>query len=573
MAAADQDSRSRTSSDFVDDTILEAFVPAASQVNVQELLETWDGEILEDKNTIVPFIEQRQFLLLDEEVPVHVVLRTRLLDEKTLEAFLARLAITLEARAYGTLHVKPGENEKPSPVNELLFQGAIDQGEEPTICATEVQREGHEGPIQYLYIFWKITVPISRPKSKINKLSVYFTPIASLKPVENTKLVAVDDEYLTSGVLQPINLLAPLAGDPALKGVKPKLLISGMYRNPTTPAVSELQRKLRSGSRRLFRSAPAFLWRLRFTNSPAITERRATIVSLDLEITPFAGSDVCLEHVRLDLQKGKVETMCSPLPMQCKPGDQVTLLYKLWPGSKEDLSSLGGNLPTLNVEIAGTVLVSEMCIPKIRFTWATPIELPSTRPSSRAGANRDPPKPLGPDSFVTPPEQYTANDTTAITNGVVISITGPPKVTVGKHFTWELFVINRSEKMQRLAFTAVPKRRPWAKHRQKDSGSSIQTSEQPDSSTKKSLAEPVLDERLIYIEQRNAVQEPTSLICLSPDVRTGPLAPGACFMTEMKFVALAVGVLNLEALRVVNLTSQTQDTVDVRDLPDIYVVE
>jgi hypothetical protein len=64
MATAGQDVRGRTSSDFVDETILEAFVPAASQVNVQELLEAWDGEVLEDKNTIVPFIEQRQFLLL-----------------------------------------------------------------------------------------------------------------------------------------------------------------------------------------------------------------------------------------------------------------------------------------------------------------------------------------------------------------------------------------------------------------------------------------------------------------------------------------------------------------------------
>lgn len=39
----------------------------------------------------------------------------------------------------------------------------------------------------------------------------------------------------------------------------------------------------------------------------------------------------------------------------------------------------------------------------------------------------------------------------------------------------------------------------------------------------------------------------------------------------MKFVALESGVLNLEALRVVGLTSQTQDAVDVRYLPDIVV--
>jgi hypothetical protein len=64
MTTAGNDPPSRTSSEFVNDTILEAFVPSASQVNLQELLEAWDGDILEDSNSIVPFIEQRQFLLL-----------------------------------------------------------------------------------------------------------------------------------------------------------------------------------------------------------------------------------------------------------------------------------------------------------------------------------------------------------------------------------------------------------------------------------------------------------------------------------------------------------------------------
>jgi hypothetical protein len=100
------------------------------------------------------------YLLADEDVPVHVVLRTKLLDEDVLEAYLERLAISLEARAYGTLHVKPGENEKPVLANELLYSGAIDQDEDPVICATEVQHEGQDESIQYVYIFWKLVVPI-----------------------------------------------------------------------------------------------------------------------------------------------------------------------------------------------------------------------------------------------------------------------------------------------------------------------------------------------------------------------------------------------------------------------------
>jgi hypothetical protein len=50
-----------------------------------------------------------------------------------------------------------------------------------------------------------------------------------------------------------------------------------------------------------------------------------------------------------------------------------------------------------------------------------------------------------------------------------------------------------------------------------------------------------------------------------------PLAPAACFTTELKFVALASGVLYLESLRVVDLN--TQDTTDIKDLPDIVAIE
>lgn len=64
MAKEEGISRARTSTDFIEDTILEAFIPSASQLDIQNLLENWDGEVLEDSNSIVPFIEQRTFLLL-----------------------------------------------------------------------------------------------------------------------------------------------------------------------------------------------------------------------------------------------------------------------------------------------------------------------------------------------------------------------------------------------------------------------------------------------------------------------------------------------------------------------------
>lgn len=54
-------------------------------------------------------------------------------------------------------------------------------------------------------------------------------------------------------------------------------------------------------------------------------------------------------------------------------------------------------------------------------------------------------------------------------------------------------------------------------------------------------------------------------------LRNRPLAPFACFETELKFIALASGVLYLDSLRVVDLN--TQEATDIRDVPDIVAID
>jgi hypothetical protein len=49
------------------------------------------------------------------------------------------------------------------------------------------------------------------------------------------------------------------------------------------------------------------------------------------------------------------------------------------------------------------------------------------------------------------------------------------------------------------------------------------------------------------------------------------LAPGASYTAEMKFIALSVGVLSVDAVRIVDLG--TNETSDVRDLPAIVARE
>lgn len=78
-----------------------------------------------------------------------------------------------------------------------------------------------------------------------------------------------------------------------------------------------------------------------------------------------------------------------------------------------------------------------------------------------------------------------------------------------------------------------------------------------------------MDENIIHAMHRNSVVDAAELICLSTDTRVGPLAPSACYEVELKFKALKVGVIVIDAVRVVDLG--TQEHIDIKDLPSILV--
>lgn len=68
MSNTDPPQEQWPSDEFVEHTIVEAFVPSASEVDFQELLEAWDGEVPKGSSSIVPFVDQRQFILLGKEL-------------------------------------------------------------------------------------------------------------------------------------------------------------------------------------------------------------------------------------------------------------------------------------------------------------------------------------------------------------------------------------------------------------------------------------------------------------------------------------------------------------------------
>jgi hypothetical protein len=238
-----------------------------------------------------------------------------------------------------------------------------------------------------------------------------------------------------------------------------------------------------------------------------------------------------IESVSLRLSSGAAKPIHVELPRLCRPGEQVTVIYKLLAAAASEMfADDASQQRTLTITASATVLVSKECTPKVNTKWKTALEIPKSRPSSRSGLSplgmqsgnlqyRELPTTPGPDSLLMA-DQFAGGETAStISNGVSLTISGSKEVYVGEVFSWEVFIVNRSEKIYRFAILALPKRRLGDQH------PAIQRPSQSDTggfgSKPKDLARPILDDNVIYSLQKSEMMDPTELICLSPDVRMG----------------------------------------------------
>lgn len=50
--------------EFVEASVIEAFVPNDTNLSIKEEIKAWNGEHKEESSSLLPIVEQRQFLLL-----------------------------------------------------------------------------------------------------------------------------------------------------------------------------------------------------------------------------------------------------------------------------------------------------------------------------------------------------------------------------------------------------------------------------------------------------------------------------------------------------------------------------
>lgn len=313
---------------------------------------------------------------------------------------------------------------------------------------------------------------------------------------------------------------------------------------PVAHVPPKLLRRVESGPQRAYRAASVASFRVKYARLQTHLARPSVNACLDFEITPFAGCDVALEELTLQLEDGEVEGLVCPdsdsLPLKCRYGDNLTVIYRLtlYEPTEQALYRYS-KFRMLDVTIQLRALVSPVCQPQITIKWRTSADFSSTlHPPSDLLNQRQPQLDEGSSEAIAAPHTVASPEARSKTpvasdiksdpqaqvslkrsdgsswRGLSVTISGVPQVSLGEVFRWRVFIVNRSAAIKELALRLIPS--------QRHSGQRVLSPQPPHQVARPPLgqrAEAVLDERSLYAIQRAAAPESAQVICLSADVR------------------------------------------------------
>ncbi|KAJ6145148.1 hypothetical protein N7470_009043 [Penicillium chermesinum] len=543
--------------EFLRHAILETVVPYSPQLDIEEALTSALEDGADDLPSVLSSIKQRPMLFYDETLPVRIVLRLSDCTESTLKHFLPRLEVRLDVYA-----VEPAESvaDNPTPTREIIFSGAVNIEEEPLVVFN--QFEGDEGSGNHVYLIWAIESFLKRPRNRIQNPSLLFMASATLNPSEASRSEDSEDDYLPPLVPASTNMLQPLGVGKGLSHKEPFLPASRLLRVVPTAYNEDPVYNIQQQQARPYRVAPAASARIRYSRLTSYNGLATTVASLDFEVTPFLTCEVVFDKAELQISEGTLEPLSNvpglALPLTCRPRDDVTLVYKLTPeyGPETNPSSTA-MMSVLDISLGAVIRLSEDCQPRITMEWKTNVDFSMALNPTFGGPSQALQRTNRPASLSMSSGNQTSAQRSSLREraysvtdvGVTISFSGPVRVQVGLPFSWDVFIVNRSQIPRKFALIAIPRRK------RVDPRGHVA---RPSSSSTKNI---------VHAMQKNVAGQEAELISLSTDIRVGPLLPGTCHSTEIKLLPLATGPLHLEAVRLVDVN--TNETTDIRDLPDI----
>ncbi|KAL7627990.1 hypothetical protein AAE478_002186 [Parahypoxylon ruwenzoriense] len=586
-----------------DDSSLTYFIPLATDFCVEEAFEHG----LQERREPFGSVERRESLLFDESVDVYLVLQCPNAEEGALGSSLRRLVISLEAQV-----VNGSASDRDShPGSEVIYTGAVDDSDDPTILIGSLRGldddgDGEESPQPVAVAVWKLSVFLSRPRMRLQSPSVVFTATASLKPADSSLSDGPRDGYLLSGVASGLNLLESFGNDPAMGGVKPHL--SALRVSRVAPATQQAKdfRPIKSSPKLSLRIYPVAHSRIRFTHLNTAPSAAIVLAMLEVDFTPLFECEIFLNEISLSVSGGSIEDLTSQsgmsFPVSCVAHDHVTFLYRISPVEADVI--LKNPIRDLDIAISATALVRpSICEPRLNLAWTATVDFTvpvnpgygsTTQPIQRfhrpsqlsiggeSTTSLTAPSVARPDSLPSLEAATSRLESTVTDIGITMTFIAPPpsqKIFAGDEFVWTIFVVNRSlapsAVPRKLAIIVIPRRRrnesrvnrppsisrlPEALHGQ---------AQLPKTPRDRNIADAILDENVVHAMQHSSIIDSAEVVCLSADVRVGPLAPGACHVVELKFLALKEGIVNVEAVRVIDLANN--EHVDIRELPTVVI--
>ena len=449
-------------------------------------------------------------------------------------------------------------------------------------------------------VVWEMSITISRPRLRFANPVVMISTSTVVKAGTSTSHEA-NDAFLPSFVPLPANLLEPLRGLPGLHNDPPYLAASRLDRMVPRTSASESIIRIPQVEFNSIRVMPALIANIRTSRPNPGFGDGTTIVSLEIELVPFIAIKASLEKLDLSLDAGEIQSMMpTVLPMSLQSNDSFAFIYKLHPSDTQAIS--GGTSPhqshseAKNIVVLSTLLqmivhLSSTCTPTINMNWTTEVDISSARTPQPGSALHITP-PLHRDPSTTNPAQPTS---TPANKNIKLTFSAPTEPgRPGIPITWKVHIDNQTPHPVKLSLIPLPRLQRHlppsgrSRHHAPQTSSTISIGRHTSASTSESpanIAQAVIDENVLYTTHHSRPRATDSdLLSLTPEVRVGPLGPGACHEAEMKLVALRRGVLAIDCVRVVDLSeaplksvgerSHTGDggrTIDITDLPVVRV--
>ncbi|KAI1755144.1 TRAPP trafficking subunit Trs65-domain-containing protein [Xylaria castorea] len=584
--------------DIADKPSLNYFIPRATDFETNQV--SRDGCLPVEQ--LLDSIEKRESLFFDESVDVVLVLRIPHSEDNGPQATLESLTISLEAQVVNG-HTSDRDG---SPASEVIYNGTIDGSLDPAIIihnSVDSDASSDEDPVSYNYAVWKKSVFLSRPRIRLQSPSAVFVATASLRSATSPFSNEPQDDYMPSSITSSLNLLESFGSDPALNGIMPRLSALRVSRvAPLTQQANGLVRPIKSLSRLSLRVYPAVHARIKFTHPNTAPATATVIAMLEVDFTPFFDCEIILNSIALAVPEAVVEDLTGQaglsLPLSCVSHDHITFIYRIVPANTDVVSQ--SLVRDLDIAITATAFVSPHTKPCLRMTWTAVVDFtvpvnpgygPTMQPIQRAHrpsqlsiggestTSFTAPSIARPDALPSLEASTTQTETVVPELGITVTFTAPPptrKILVGEEFSWGVFVVNQSPNQsaaaRKLAMVVIPRRRR-NESRVTRPPSMSRPPDGPQRHSKlsrdRSVAEAILDDNVVHAMQSSSVVDDAELICLSTDVRIGPLVPGTCHAAELKFLALKEGIVGLDAVRIIDLSNN--EHVDIRELPSVTV--